>query len=140
VTDTYCASGQILRERACHGSEQDIAIDGFGEEVDRAPLDGAHGVWYLPMRRHEDNRHRHRMSRQRGLQLETVLVWQTEVEDDAPGRVRLEGVEKITRTRIGTGFESGGCEESRGPLPCVFIVVDDVNNRTCHASLVCVSG
>ena len=53
-------------------TEQDVAINGFREEVDRAALDGAYGIRYLAVSRHEDNGHRHRTSCQRGLQIEPV--------------------------------------------------------------------
>ena len=126
----------VLSQRAADRREQDVAVDRFREEVHRPALDSAHAVRYHAVPRHEDNRKRHAARRQCRLQLETALVGQTDVEDDAAGRLQIDRVQKVERADVRARLESGGREQPRRRLPCEFVIVDDMNDRAGHAHVV----
>ena len=77
----------LLRERTLHHQQQMVGIDGLGEKVERAFLDGFDGVLNRAVRGHHDNR-------QLGIQLlggaqhaEAVALGEPQVrQDDARAR------------------------------------------------------
>src|SRR5205823_1976453 len=96
------ANSRVTRQRALDRAEQLLRLDGLGEEIFRAGLDGPHGGGRVGVSGQEDDRQHRAELVETPLQLWTAQPWYPHVEQDTAGLVLVrQAIEQVLCRRIG---------------------------------------
>jgi hypothetical protein len=118
---------RIAGKRAFDRVEQWFPGHGFGQEVFRTGLDGAHAHGDIPMTCHEDNGPVAGQLSKLLLKLQATQGWHLDVEDDATRSGISDRTQEASRGLIFRDFVTGQFQQSRDRLTKRRVVVNDVN-------------